>query len=162
MSTLRSNKLASWLLALAVFFAAMGVPALAAACEHPAGMQVSAPVAPEAAEMACAQSPEKACCCGPKDDQRRPAAHQPENHEAGSKIQAEQCHCSMSPAPDTTPADSKVVRLTVPVLVAYLPPAPFQIELPVQQPWIYAAPTVGPPGGPVRASAPSRAPPACL
>ncbi len=162
MLKLRHNKFASLLLALAVFFTAMSAPALAAVCEYPVEPQTPAAGAPRAAAgMPCAKSEKRACCCEPKDHHGASAAHRPEHSEAGAQIQAEQCHCSMSPAPDANPADTKVAR-PVPVEVAYLPPTPFQIELPVQLPWAFAAPTGGPPGGPERASAPSRAPPACL
>lgn len=166
MTILRHNKLAALLLALAVFLSALGAPALAATCEHPQGAVVVAakPEAAGAEIQPCSRSKGmKACCCGPKSHGGEAQHEQEQTSSARSDagIQAEHCHCSMSAPVDQTGAvsGSKILLLAQ---IAFVPAAPFSIDLPVRQPWVLAAPTIGPPGGPVLVSGPSRAPPAVL
>lgn len=166
MSALRHNKLASLLLALAVFFTAIGVPAVAAAaCEHALGSPMAAAAA-SSSGMGCAKqgAQKQCCCCAPKS---HAAGQQAERSGAAAQVhhggvRSERCPCSISAPSSNPPADAKAPRLVLPAEVACLPAAPLQIHLPSPQPWTYAAPTAGPPNGPACPTAPARAPPACL
>lgn len=161
MIPLRYHRLAPLLLALAVLFSALGLPAAAAsACEHAAAAQhpaVESASAPAPARMPCGEAGEKPCCC-PVEGRRAAAPAPPER--AG--VRGPDCGCALTIPDGAPPAVVKAVRSVTSAEAAALPEAPFEIALPVARPWVFAAPAAGPPGGPERSSAPSRAPPACL
>lgn len=114
------------------------------------GQELSTPPACAMAEMAAT------CCCRSKAT----VATEP-NHAAVHSVSGAGCGCSIE-APTIPPAaDLNQAALTKTPTGILLAPAPVLVTWPVASPWIFAAPTTGPPRQGAPASTPSRAPPAC-
>jgi hypothetical protein len=157
MLSLRHNKTwLVWLVGLALVITGALSPAQAFACADRPAVAQSAPAPGESAHCAGMEMQRNApCCCSPgeKLTQAHPA-------QAGVVHLAARCGCTVhAPDPQPAPATKASVLVFAPELALLAAPAP-QIEAPQAALWFFAAPATGPPSSTVRATGPSRAPPA--
>lgn len=131
------------------------VSAGASACGDLTGEASVSRAVPEApaAEFCPAMGKAGPCCCGPN-------AGVPDSHLAGCELSPPDCGCTVQVPVATPVADLIAVKL-IATFGAALPPSTVVFNLPAHGPWVFPAPTGGPPRSAFTASAPARAPPTC-
>jgi len=142
-----------WIVAVTLVITGVFSPAQAFACaERPA--QVQTAQAASQSKQCASMSQKASCCCKPGEKLSGTHAS-----PLGAVVTASGCGCAVH-APDTSPAPAtKASALVFAPEVAFHAGSSPVIELPQSAPWLFAAPSTGPPLAPLRSTGPSRAPP---
>lgn len=159
----------AWAVILALVFTIGAMPASAAACGDamPLGSTVVATqnTADSTATAASCEAMGKPgpCCCPTAGARSAATGAQASAREQGSssELSVPGCGCSLQAPESPVPAQLQAAPLLFQVDAALLPPAAGSVQFSRQAPWLFAAPSTGPPCAPYRATGPARAPPTC-